>query len=99
MASFQFLGRSRLLSYFYHSIKNSPSINLKILIPILYILLSGMLPLLSQDQDRQVIGKLDQAIVFDGTPEEAADGAYLFCSPESNYISGQIVTVGGGLAI
>jgi len=34
-----------------------------------------------------------------GTPEEAADGAYLFCSPESNYISGQVVTVGGGLAI
>ena len=34
-----------------------------------------------------------------GTPEEAADGIYLFCTPESNYISGQVVTVGGGLAI
>ncbi len=34
-----------------------------------------------------------------GSPEEAADGVYLFCTPESNYISGQIVTVGGGLAI
>ena len=32
-----------------------------------------------------------------GTPEEAADGVYLFCSPESNYISGQTVVVGGGI--
>jgi 3-oxoacyl-[acyl-carrier protein] reductase len=34
-----------------------------------------------------------------GTAEEAANGVYLFCTPESNYISGQIVTVGGGLSI
>jgi len=33
-----------------------------------------------------------------GSPEEAADGVYLFCTPESNYISGQVVTVGGGLS-
>ena len=32
-----------------------------------------------------------------GTPEEAANGVYLFCIPESNYISGQVVTVGGGI--
>ncbi len=32
-----------------------------------------------------------------GTPEEAADGVFLFCTPESNYITGQVVTVGGGL--
>ncbi len=32
-----------------------------------------------------------------GTPEEAADGVYLFCSPESNYISGQTIIVGGGI--
>ena len=32
-----------------------------------------------------------------GTPEEAADLVYLFCIPESNYVSGQIVAVGGGL--
>jgi 3-oxoacyl-[acyl-carrier protein] reductase len=32
-----------------------------------------------------------------GTSEEAADAVYLFCTPESNYISGQIVVVGGGL--
>jgi|TARA_R110002094_G_scaffold56001_4_gene67055 3-oxoacyl-[acyl-carrier protein] reductase len=34
-----------------------------------------------------------------GTPEEAADGVYLFCAPESNYISGQTLIVGGGLVI
>jgi len=33
-----------------------------------------------------------------GTPEEAAGGVYLLCTPESNYISGQVVTVGGGLS-
>jgi 3-oxoacyl-[acyl-carrier protein] reductase len=32
-----------------------------------------------------------------GTPQEAADAVYLFCSPESNYISGQILVAGGGL--
>ncbi len=32
-----------------------------------------------------------------GTPEEAADAVYLFCTPESNYISGQIIAVSGGL--
>jgi 3-oxoacyl-[acyl-carrier protein] reductase len=32
-----------------------------------------------------------------GTPEEAADAVYLFCSPESNYISGQVVVCSGGL--
>jgi len=34
-----------------------------------------------------------------GTPEEAADGVYLFCAPESNYVSGQTLIVGGGLVI
>jgi len=34
-----------------------------------------------------------------GTPEEAAGGAYLFCIPESNYVSGQILTVGGGISM
>ncbi|HTV71422.1 MAG TPA: SDR family oxidoreductase [Rhizobiaceae bacterium] len=32
-----------------------------------------------------------------GTPEEAAGGVYLFCAPESNYVSGQVLIVGGGL--
>jgi 3-oxoacyl-[acyl-carrier protein] reductase len=32
-----------------------------------------------------------------GTPEEAADAVYLLCSPESNYVSGQVLVCGGGL--
>ena len=31
-----------------------------------------------------------------GTAEEAAGGVYLLCSPESNYVSGQTLIVGGG---
>lgn len=34
-----------------------------------------------------------------GTPQEAAGAAYLFCLPESDYISGQVVVCGGGLFI
>lgn len=34
-----------------------------------------------------------------GAPEEAADAVYLFCTPESNYISGQTVVCGGGISI
>jgi len=34
-----------------------------------------------------------------GTVEEAAGGVYLFCIPESNYVSGQTLIVGGGLTI
>lgn len=34
-----------------------------------------------------------------GTPAEAAGSVYLFCSPESNYISGQTVVCGGGFEI
>ena len=32
-----------------------------------------------------------------GTPEEAAGAVYLFCTPESDYISGQTLICGGGL--
>ncbi len=32
-----------------------------------------------------------------GTPEEAAGAVYLFCIPESNYVSGQVLLVGGGI--
>ena len=32
-----------------------------------------------------------------GTPEEAAGAVYLFCAPESDYISGQVVLASGGL--
>jgi len=31
-----------------------------------------------------------------GTPEEAAGSLYLFCTPESDYISGQTIVCGGG---
>ncbi len=34
-----------------------------------------------------------------GTPEEAAGGVYLFCIPESDYISGEVLIVGGGVSI
>jgi 3-oxoacyl-[acyl-carrier protein] reductase len=34
-----------------------------------------------------------------GTAAEAAGGVYLFCIPESDYISGQVITVGGGVSI
>lgn len=33
-----------------------------------------------------------------GTPEEAANGVYLFCIPESDYVSGQVLVVGGGVS-
>jgi 3-oxoacyl-[acyl-carrier protein] reductase len=31
-----------------------------------------------------------------GTPEEAAGAVYLFCIPESNYVSGQVLVCAGG---
>ncbi len=34
-----------------------------------------------------------------GTPQEAAGAVYLFCLPESNFISGQYVICGGGFVI
>jgi 3-oxoacyl-[acyl-carrier protein] reductase len=34
-----------------------------------------------------------------GTAEEAAGGVYLLCTPESNYISGQTLVVGGGITL
>ncbi len=34
-----------------------------------------------------------------GTPEEAAGSVYLLCTPESNYISGQVLICGGGVSI
>lgn len=32
-----------------------------------------------------------------GTPEEAAGSVYFFCAPESDYVSGQLLLVAGGL--
>lgn len=34
-----------------------------------------------------------------GTPDEAAGAVYLFCIPESDYISGQVLVAGGGLIV
>jgi 3-oxoacyl-[acyl-carrier protein] reductase len=34
-----------------------------------------------------------------GTPEDAANAVYLFCTPESDYITGQVVVAGGGLVL
>ena len=34
-----------------------------------------------------------------GTPEDAAGAVYLFCLPESGYITGQVVLVSGGQVI
>ena len=33
-----------------------------------------------------------------GTPE-AADGVYLFCAPESSFVSGQVMIVGGSISL
>jgi 3-oxoacyl-[acyl-carrier protein] reductase len=33
-----------------------------------------------------------------GTPEEAAGGVYMMCAPESDYVSGQVLIVGGGIS-
>ncbi len=32
-----------------------------------------------------------------GRPEEAAGAVYLFCAPESDYVSGEVVVAAGGL--
>lgn len=34
-----------------------------------------------------------------GTPAEAAGGVFLFCSPDSDYVSGEVIHVGGGLSL
>ena len=34
-----------------------------------------------------------------GTPTDAADARYLFCAPESNYITGQVIVCCGGMVI
>lgn len=49
----------------------------------------------------QMLAAMDQMIPLGrgGTPEEAAGAVYLFCTPESNYISGQVVVCGGGILI
>lgn len=34
-----------------------------------------------------------------GTPAEAAGGVFFFCCPDSNYVSGEVLHVGGGLSL
>jgi len=48
-----------------------------------------------------VIQSLSQMVPLGrpGTVEEAAGAVYLFCSPESDYISGEVVQVGGGISL
>lgn len=53
----------------------------------------GVQPALLNTMDRMIpLGR-------GGTPQEAANAVYLFCTPESDYISGQMVVAGGGLLI
>lgn len=45
-----------------------------------------------------LLAQLEQGIPLGraGTPAEAAGAAYLFCIPESDYVSGQVLVCGGG---
>ncbi len=49
----------------------------------------------------QMLGALKTVVPLGraGTPEEAAGAVYLLCTPESDYISGEIVLVGGGISL
>jgi 3-oxoacyl-[acyl-carrier protein] reductase len=49
---------------------------------------------------RPIIEALKERIALGraGTPDEAAGGVMLFCIPESDYVTGQILEVSGGLA-
>jgi 3-oxoacyl-[acyl-carrier protein] reductase len=51
----------------------------------------GMQPALSAFEMQMI------PLCLAGTPDEAADSVYLSCTPESNYIFGQVITVGGGV--
>jgi 3-oxoacyl-[acyl-carrier protein] reductase len=46
-----------------------------------------------------LLKSIDEAVPLGrgGTPEEGANGIYLLCIPESNYITGQLLLVNGGL--
>jgi 3-oxoacyl-[acyl-carrier protein] reductase len=48
-----------------------------------------------------MLGALKQMVPLGraGTPEEAAGGVYLFCIPESDYVSGEVLIVGGGVSL
>ena len=48
---------------------------------------------------RQILEALHRMIPLGraGLPEEAAGAVCMFCYPESNYVSGQVITCAGGL--
>jgi 3-oxoacyl-[acyl-carrier protein] reductase len=48
-----------------------------------------------------VLGALESMVPLGraGTPEEAAGSVYLFCIPESDYVSGQVLLAGGGVNV
>jgi len=48
-------------------------------------------PMIEAIKERTALGRA-------GTPDEAAGGIMLFCIPESDYVTGQILEVSGGLA-
>ncbi|PCH69660.1 MAG: 3-oxoacyl-ACP reductase [Rhodobacteraceae bacterium] len=49
----------------------------------------------------ELLSQMEQTIPLGrvGTPEEAAGAVYLFCIPESNYITGQHLICGGGFVL
>lgn len=48
---------------------------------------------------QQALERLDRSIPLGrgGTPDEAAGSVYLFCIPESDYVTGQVLVCGGGI--
>ena len=48
-------------------------------------------PMIDAVKERTALGRA-------GSPDEAAGGIFLFCIPESDYVTGQILEVSGGLA-
>jgi 3-oxoacyl-[acyl-carrier protein] reductase len=48
-------------------------------------------PMIDAAKERTALGRA-------GSPDEAAGGIFLFCIPESDYVTGQILEVSGGLA-
>jgi len=49
-----------------------------------------------QEQRLEMMGRMIP-LGRGGTPEEAAGAVYLFCSPDSDYVSGQTLVVNGGM--
>ncbi|MNY23144.1 Short-chain reductase protein NovJ [compost metagenome] len=46
--------------------------------------------------DRIVQASKEIALGRPGTPEEAAGSVFMFCIPESDYVTGQTIICGGG---